>query len=408
MLFLVSILVGSSNNLRIAVVTQYFPVREQPYRGHSAYQTLLRVVDMAEVRVFAPQSQYPSMLRPINRVWSKTDLSYVPEKVEVTYFHYPALPVISRPLNGWTLSHRLKPLLLAYNPDVILSYWIYPDSYAALRIGKKLNIPVVVTAIGSDLNCVSPGLQLRQTRRVLEQADAVVTVSQALYRRAIRLGADPRRAKTIVNGCDPSIFHIQSKPLCRQALNIPPNSAVVLFVGRLDLLKGVVELVRACALLYHAGLSSITLVMIGEGPAKIVIEQVAVAEGFRERLRLLPPSRSIQIARWMAASNVFSLPSYHEGCPNVVIEALRCGCPVVATQVGGIPEMITEQNGILVPPRDVRALAKALADSLTRSWDSTEISVQDQRSWKDVAAEVYAVCKSVVAARASRASAVLP
>jgi teichuronic acid biosynthesis glycosyltransferase TuaC len=97
----------------------------------------------------------------------------------------------------------------------------------------------------------------------------------------------------------------------------------------------------------------------------------------------------------MAAADVVTLPSYMEGCPNVVLEALACGRPVVATNVGGIPEIMTDACGRLVPPRDSAALAHALASVLDTSWDAAAISAHWSRSWNTVAAELRDVLESV-------------
>ncbi len=138
--------------MKIAVVTQNFPVREQPYRGHSAYQTLLRLDELAELRVFAPQLEYPKFLRPRHRPWAQTDLAHRDPNLNATFFSCPALPVVSRPFNGSVCARRLEPLLRADPPDVIVNYWVYPDGYAAVEVGRKLGIPVIVKAIGSDVN----------------------------------------------------------------------------------------------------------------------------------------------------------------------------------------------------------------------------------------------------------------
>ena len=101
----------------------------------------------------------------------------------------------------------------------------------------------------------------------------------------------------------------------------------------------------------------------------------------------------------MAASDLVTLPSYSEGHPNVLVEALACGRPVVSTPVGGIPEVVDESCSILVPPRDAVALAGALAGVLDRSWDETALSRRFSRSWADVAADTLAACAEALAAR---------
>jgi len=97
----------------------------------------------------------------------------------------------------------------------------------------------------------------------------------------------------------------------------------------------------------------------------------------------------------MAAADLVTLPSYMEGCPNVVLEALACGRPVVATNVGGIPEIMSDQCGHLVPPRDPGALALALAAVLDRTWDAAAISAQGSRSWSAVADELLGIFQSL-------------
>ena len=101
----------------------------------------------------------------------------------------------------------------------------------------------------------------------------------------------------------------------------------------------------------------------------------------------------------MAAADLVTLPSYMEGCPNVVLEALACGRPVVATNVGGIPEIMNDKCGRLVPPRDPAALARALASVLDATWDAAAISAHWSRSWSMVAAELMAVFESVLSNR---------
>jgi glycosyltransferase involved in cell wall biosynthesis len=98
------------------------------------------------------------------------------------------------------------------------------------------------------------------------------------------------------------------------------------------------------------------------------------------------------VASWLAAANIFCLPSYAEGCPNAVIEALACGRPVVATNVGGIPELVDSESGILVAPQDSQALADAFHQALSRRWDEPAISQRAQRGWDQVAEETRQIC----------------
>lgn len=233
--------------MKIAVVTQYFPVREQPYRGHSAYQTLLKLKQWAEVEIFAPQSRYPRWLLPRNRPWASTDLSHRDKNFNVRYFDYPAIPVLTRAINGLTCARNLEPLLRSARPDVILNYWIYPDGFAAVHVGRKLGIPVAVTSIGSDLNALSGPMSKRQVKHVLDNASMVMTVSHDLRRKAIGFGLPPSKVHAVLNGCDTSVFRPRDRADARQQLGLDADAQAILYVGRLDVLKGLRELVTACA-----------------------------------------------------------------------------------------------------------------------------------------------------------------
>jgi glycosyltransferase involved in cell wall biosynthesis len=174
-------------------------------------------------------------------------------------------------------------------------------------------------------------------------------------------------------------------------LGLKPESRVVLFVGRLVEVKGVRELLRAARLLL-AQQAGLEVVLVGEGPLRRPLEEQAAGE-LAAHVRFAGVQKPEAVARWMAAADVVCLPSHSEGCPNVVIEALACGRPVVASRVGGIPELVNSNCGILTPPRDPEALAAALHEALNRDWDTDFIAGQFRRGWDQVAAETYQICR---------------
>jgi glycosyltransferase involved in cell wall biosynthesis len=140
--------------------------------------------------------------------------------------------------------------------------------------------------------------------------------------------------------------------------------------------------------------------LVGEGPDKPLIESAIQANNAASYIHALPGCAFDDVAVWMAAADLVTLPSYMEGCPNVVLEALACGRSVVATNVGGIPEILSNECGCLVPPREPAMLAEALASVLDRTWDAEAISAHGSRSWETVAAELLEVFDSLVNARA--------
>ena len=375
--------------MRVAVITRYFPTSHEPWAGHSAYQTLRFLAQRCELKVFYPESQYPPLLTPKSRAGRRIDFSYRPGGVDVEYIGYSALPAISRPLNGWSAARSILSRVCAYAPDIILNYIIYPDGDAALRVARALKVPFVVTAIGSDLNVIPPwcgGL----TRRVLREADFTITVSGDLLRTAQSLGGT-ERSRAVLNGCDTSIFYPRDRAQARAALNIPLDEEVILYIGRFDMAKGLGELIASVAS-RRKRRPRVHCYIVGDGPARQALVD-AIASQY---ISLVPSCATEGVANWMAASDLITLPSYREGCPNVIIEALASGRPVVATNVGGIPELMDDSDGRLVPARDAAALEVALDQVLGQSWDASAISAHHSRGWSNVSDEVEAILAAVL------------
>ena len=385
--------------MKIAVVTQYFPSSAEPWQGRSAYQTLRVLASETDLRVFYPNASYPSLLKPRSRSYGKLDASYSTPDVKASYFDYPALPLLSRPFNGWMAARTLLPHVRRFAPDLIFSCFLYPEGYAALKLGKALALPVVAMSIGSDINRIGDPISYLHTRTVLREADFLVTVSGDLRLKAIAMGAPDEKTRAVVNGCDLSVFHVRDRLEARRKLGIDPASQVVLYIGRMDVKKGLRELVEAAAAL-RPERANLHVYLIGEGPDRPLIQSAIQANNAAGYIHALPGCAFDEVAVWMAAADLVTLPSYMEGCPNVVLEALACGRPVVASNVGGIPEILSDECGRLVPPRDSGALAHALASVLDRTWDAKAISAHGSRSWEAVAAELLGIFESLVCARA--------
>jgi len=387
--------------MRVAVVTQYFPISFQPWAGHSAYQTLRHLAQQCDLKVFYPHAVDAAGLRPASRRQRlPVDSNYRPQGVDVEYVPYPVVPVLSRPFNGWMAAKKLFPHVTRYAPDVILNYVVYPDGLAATTIAQKLEVPVVLTAIGSDLNRMSDPICARLTRSTLRRADITITVSRDLLKTALRLGSAPDRSHAILNGCDTTVFRIRDMADARNQIGMSHDVEAVVFVGRFDVRKGLIELIRAAADL-RMRRPGLNVYLIGDGPDKPALLKEIQTHQASEWIHLIPPCTSALVALWMSAANLVTLPSYKEGCPNVVIEALAAGRPVVATKVGGIPELMNESSGRLVAPQNVQELELALDQTLSTRWNPDEISRRHNRSWKAVASEVYDCLLQAIQTRAA-------
>jgi glycosyltransferase involved in cell wall biosynthesis len=265
----------------------------------------------------------------------------------------------------------------AFAPDLLLSYWLYPDAFGAAIVARQLGVPLVSGARGSDLRA-RDRMSLALTGIALRRSTALVTVSEDLRRIAIaRHGLEPNSITTIPNGCDTSIFH-------------PGNRD-----GRLVAAKGLRELFAAWRTLADKD-AGLHLAFVGDGALMQELRTCSAQSGMGERVHLPGVADAARVATWMRAANVFCLPSYTEGYPNVLVEALACGRPVVATPVGGVVEIVDAANGLLAEPRDVPGLANALRSALEREWDAAELSRRFLRSWPDVARQTLAACEAAI------------
>ena len=386
--------------LKVTVVTSDFPIPDEPYRGHSEYQILLALSKLADVNVLCPFPRYPSWFQP-SYDYRAPDLSFCPPGVAARYFEYPALPGLTRCINGVVCAKYLEPYFRESMPDLACNFWLYPEGYATVAVARRLGIPAIVGSIGSDLNRIPDPASGWLTRLAMKRAAFVVTKSEHLRQKAIRMGVDAHKVRTVRNGCDPSVFHLADRSAARAQLAVDNKVELVLFVGRLDTKKGIGELLVAFASLASRR-PNLRLAYVGDGPGGEQLRSKARHLALEDRVILMGACPSQKVAQWLAAANVLALPSYNEGYPNVVIEALSCGRPVIATNVGGILELVNEKSGILIVPRDSRALAGAIEKAMDQSWDEHFISEQFRWGWDEAAVELLGICELALQQRTEK------
>lgn len=292
--------------MRLLIVTSQFPIAGEPNRGRPIHQTVRELSRLAQVRVLSPVASYPRWAQPRSYLYRASDEHHSVPGCDVEYVRYPALPALSRPFNGRLCARAIAAPMRAFAPDLVLSYWLYPDAYGAMLAARRIGAPLVVGARGSDLR-VRDAISRRLTRPVLRAARRLLVVSEDLGRVAERdYGADPDRIRTIPNGCDAAIFHPADRGEARRALDLPADAEVVTYVGRLVPEKGLRELLLAAGQL-RAARPRLQLVLVGEGPMHAELAALAAAGDLPVRFAgTRPPA---EVARWMCASDLVTLPS---------------------------------------------------------------------------------------------------
>jgi glycosyltransferase involved in cell wall biosynthesis len=392
--------------MRILVVTSQFPIAGDPQRGRPVYQTVRELARQATVKVLNPVATYPAWAQPRSYLARAAGANPVAADCDAEFLPYRTVPLVGRPLNGWLCARAIASAAAAFRPDVVLSYWLYPDAWGAQYWARQARVPLVAGARGSDIR-VRDFVSRRLTRPVVRGAQRLLVVSADLGRLAVRdYGADPARVRVIPNGCDAATFHLRARGAARAELGIADDCELLLYVGRLVPEKGLRELIAATRSL-QSQRPRLALVLVGDGPMRAGIESgLSASPG--SAIRLAGPQPPESVARWLAACNLLALPSYSEGHPNVLVEALACGRPVLATPVGGIPEVVDESCAVLVPPRVVEPLASGILQVLDRSWDEDALSRRYSRDWAEVATESLKACAEAIAEARSTARTAAP
>ena len=333
--------VATTGRMRLLYVSNLFPNPAEPLRGVFNAQQVAALSKLCEVTVVAPPAQsLPDHTRDGVRV------------IHPKFFH---VPLLSRPLNGWLFARAIDPVIRRARFDMVLASWAYPDAYGVMLVAEKRKFPFATDVLGSDVNVFFENpTRKRQILRALGASRVVFAKSRALQ---TRLAAEGIESVIDYNGIDRERFHPLDRAEACRKLGLDAKRRRVLYVGNLVPVKGPTVLARAAE-----QLSETDVIFVGSGTEKIDAKRCVGARPHDE------------IPLWMNACDVLCLPSLNEGLPNVLLEAMACGLPVVASRVGGAPEIVREGvNGLLTPAGDAAALAAALRKALTLRWDALAI-----------------------------------
>ena len=405
----------------VVVLSSLFPSASQPGAGLFIRERMFRVGQHLPLAVVAPQPWFP--LQSLLRRWRPGFRAGAPRSerqqgVDVWYPRFFSVPGFFKAWDGLAMAvgawPRLRRLKREGQLDLIDAHFAYPDGYAATVLGRWLRVPVTITLRGTEArHAADPKLQAK-VRQALQQACRVFAVSQSLRQVAIGLGIDADKVLVVGNGVDLHKFSPVPRDDARRALDLPSAAPVLVTVGALVERKGfhrVIELLPAL----RERFPGLTYLVVGgpspEGDMSTALRRQVRDLGLEEVVRFLGPLPPEQLRVPLCAANLFVLPTRNEGWANVLLEAMGCGLPVVATDVGGNAEVIVSADlGAIVPFGDQTALCQAIADALHKSWDLTDIRNHAERNTWDHRVEILlrelkSVCSLTHESHASAAEA---
>jgi len=396
--------VTASAALRVLAITKIFPNALEPLSAPFNRQQFAALATRCHVEVMATIPWFPGA-GALGRWSSAGKLANVPRRerigeIEVSHPRTLFVPRLAHATWGPLYAASIAPSVLARRGDfdVVLGSWAYPDGFAAVIAAELLGVPAVVKLHGSDINAIAqlPGPRA-MLRWALPRAARVVAVSRPLADAAIELGVEPERIAVVRNGVDGELFHVRDRAPARARLGLPAGP-LALYVGNLKPEKGVLELAAAWTIVARARPDA-TLVLVGAGPLAAAIERELAPIG--DRVRMVGAVPLAAVPDYLAAADLLVLPSHMEGTPNVVLEAHASGRRVVATRIGGVPDLVTDALlGELVPPRDPAALATALIAALATPYDPAQVAARSASSgWAASAAALHDVLASATVER---------
>lgn len=349
---------------RVLVFTTLYPNAAQPNHGVFVENRLRQTVGLGGIQatVLAPVPYFPFKAAKFGRyaAFARAPRQEARHGMRVLHPRFAAMPRLSASTAPWLLFQAARRAVAALHTqglafDVIDAHYFYPDGVAAAMLARSLGCPLIITGRGSDLTLFPHYLWAkRQIAWAASQACALVTVCEALKAPLLEIGVPAERILVLRNGVDLEAFAPRPRAPIRSALGI--DRFCLLSVGALIDRKA-----------HHLAIEALTalpdclLFIAGSGPARGALEALAHRLNVSERVTMLGEVPHNGLVSLYNAADMLVLASSREGWANVLLEAMACGTPVVATDVGGTAEVLRgPAAGRLIPAQTPQAVAEAV------------------------------------------------
>ena len=376
--------------IRLLTFSTLYPNAARPNHGVFVENRLRELLASGEATstVVAPVPFFPSR-NPRFGDWARYAAAPSAETrhgILALHPRFPLIPKVGMSVAPYLLYRAMIPvlrrLLAAGNRfDAIDAHYFYPDGVAAVWLGRRFGLPVVVTARGSDVTQLpAHPIPRRLIRGVIAHSAAMITVSASLKQELVALGAPDDKVTVLRNGVDTGLFRpLDDREAKRRELGLTRKTLIS--VGLLIDRKGHHRTIEAMV-----KLPEFALLIAGEGPERDRLIALITRLGLSDRVRLLGSRPHAELPALYGVADASVLASSREGWANVLLESMACGTPVVASNIPGNPEVVrTRDAGLIVKdntPDGIAAGVRTLFDPLpdragTRtyaepfSWDET-------------------------------------
>ncbi|AFS38144.1 glycosyltransferase [Alteromonas macleodii] len=370
---------------KILAISYLFPNPEKPNHGIFVYNRLNAMAKYADITVINPIPWSPIHLF----IDKFKHLSHIPSSTQrgnLSIYHprYLSIPGHFKALEILSYRNAVKKVIkkIRFDFDLIDLHWTFPDLPAGDYLSNRYHTPYRVTLRGMEAFHQQDGdIRERTVAKYLKKVDSIISLSEEMADTADRIASSRHKTKVVRNGVDTDAFFYKDKTACRNNLEIPSENKVIIGVGALIYRKGFDVVINALSHIVNTeALHNTHFYILGaegaEGDYRKELRKLVFDLQLSEHVHFVGAVPNEKLIDWYNAADLFCLSSRGEGSPNVLTEALACGCPALATKVGSVPEiMASEPNlGKVVSPDDNLAIVNALIMLLQQDLNREELA----------------------------------
>ena len=388
--------------IKILTFSSLYPNAAQPTHGIFVENRLRHLLESGEieVKVVAPVPWFPLASPAFGKYgnFAKVPMHEVRHGIEIWHPRYWVLPKIGMSIAPLLMARAVRETVRnireqGFDFDLIDAHYFYPDGVAACMVANSLGKPFVVTARGTDINLIPRhSLPKRWILWAAKKSRAMISVCQALKNEMAKIGIAADKVTALRNGVDLDFFNPGNREEIRKQLNI--SGTALLSVGYLIERKGHHLVIEALS-----RLPDVRLYIAGEGEMSAQLRKLASILGVADRVIFLGALDRESLRRYMIVADALVLASSREGMANVLLEALACGTPVVATPLWGTPEVVAvPEAGVLTRDRSVEGIVEGV-NRLFAHYPSRDATRRyaEKFSWEDTTRGQLEIFRRVLA-----------
>ena len=395
--------------MKILILSHMYPSRFNEVSGIFVHQQVKELREQGcEVKVISPVPWTPFPINKLKEKWK--DYSRIPiyeerERISINHPRYLTFPKsYFFEYSGYFMYLGIKNILRKiykhFSFNLIHAHALLPDGFAGTLLKKKIGVPLIVTIHGSDL-LIYPYRNkgtFSYSLKVLNKASKIITVSSQLKNKCYNeFNVSEEKIKVIPNGYNHRIFNFKPTDFNKRKVN---NRFIILFIGHIIKAKGIFDLLNAIEIIRKLDQNiykKISWVIVGKGADMVEFKKRLNTFNINNDIKVVGQVPHEKISKYMKNADFIILPSWSEGLPATLVEAMGCGLPIVATKVGGIPEIINKDIGILVEPKSPEGLAKGIMNAISMDWNRQLISEYAKSyTWKKNAEKTIKIYKEAL------------